>query len=237
MVLLRCVVVLNLGVWSGVVNVLTELFCIFVNQLTLWYIMIKTRWIKRDAAWIAENKGKPTMYKEEYEDGIIEELKVDSSREKKEVLINVVERLPLKKRKGTKDAGIYGIICEVNRSIYIGQSMNIGSRLRNHKMIIANNYKSEMNVYKDIRKDYIEFGDDSFKFVAIKEMPEATNEELLNAETELMIEYLENGWMLYNRDNCNNTYISPAIRPMILNLVLAIKDKPELLNTIKALID
>jgi len=207
--------------------------------------MSEYKWVRRSPEWIKENPGKGTMYKEY----ISKECDDSTSKSQKRAVITLLKQKPIEPppkwtkhtppepKKGTKDAGLYAIICEANKWAYIGQSMNVGSRLRNHKMIIVHNYKSESKVYEDIKKDKNEFGIESFSFVKIKDMPEATSTQLLDAETKMMIEYLENGYSLYNRDHCNNMYCSPNIKPLIVNLIKAVKNKPELIDVIESLIN
>ena len=138
--------------------------------------MDKFKWAHRTPEWIKENPGKPTMYKVS-----LEEIKPLQSPEYK-----------------FGDTGVYVIICEKAKRVYVGQSTSMGTRMRNHKMNITNYRTNSQNVYLKMREDFIFYGEDSFQFNRHIHLGGATCDELLLQETFTMYEFLDKGYELYN---------------------------------------
>lgn len=205
---------------------------------------IKTEWRKRDAEWIKANPKKPTMYKVNSETG--EEIEVDV----KKTVFRPATKKPLPKevtRFGFKSAtdyaaatnvggprlkdgssGIYAIICEIEKHAYVGQSISMDNRLRNHKMNILNPVKSDAS-YKVMRKHFEEHGIEAFQFIKVKELPLADQSILLDEEGKEMARFMRDGYALYNRDLpreiIDECILCPhEFRETIKALIQAIKD-------------
>jgi hypothetical protein len=147
-------------------------------------------WKHRDSNWIKDNPGKSTMYKEFLN---------TSSREDLSVSDNSVNRVSESIISRYADAGVYIIMCESEKYVYIGQSINVDVRIRNHKMKIFSDKKQvDTNIYTKIRNHVNQFGEDCLSFVKYIPMPYCGEAELLKKETETMIEFLKNGYVLYN---------------------------------------
>lgn len=136
------------------------------------------KWIHRSKEWIAANPGKPTMFKVTKAGEIVES---DSALTK------------------CPNGGVYVILCEASKHVYVGQSKNAEVRLRNHKMIISRLCKTPENsdIYGKMIKHYEFHGEDSFVFK--KYLKVDFEEDLLVKEIEIMVEFIENGYTLYNR--------------------------------------
>lgn len=150
------------------------------------------KWKRRSDEWIKANPGKGTMYKAnpdgtEYDPDVRVEMKV----EKKEKRV-----VPVLK---DVDYGIYVIICEKAKYAYVGQSTNVSSRLRSHKMMIKRQSLTSKNkTYFKMQEHVDRYGMDSFVFDKYMAMPGATIDELLSKESEVMGEFVRNGYNLYN---------------------------------------
>jgi group I intron endonuclease len=62
--------------------------------------------------------------------------------------------------------GIYMIQCKVNNKIYIGSSLNIDSRYKQHIKILNNNSK---DVNRHLKNDWIKYGSENFEFIILEE--------------------------------------------------------------------
>jgi group I intron endonuclease len=62
-------------------------------------------------------------------------------------------------------SGIYAIQCKVNNKIYIGQSVNIGNRFKNHLYLLRHNRHGN----KYLQNAWNKHGEENFKFHLIKE--------------------------------------------------------------------
>ena len=148
----------------------------------------KYKWERRAPEWIKENPGKGTMYKV-FEDGTIEEPKQAKTKP--------VE-IPLLSFCKATDAGVYVIENSRYKYAYVGQSKNMGVRLRNHKMNIISVHESDANVYLKMRQHYRDGEENDFEFIRYVSMPNATQTALLEKEKEVMSEYVRLGYTLYN---------------------------------------
>jgi hypothetical protein len=184
--------------------------------------MKKEIWLKRSEEWIKQNPGKGTMYKVLAEEG--EELP-------KESLLKHAKKIYSKKEPG--NIGIYVVVCELSKRAYIGQSINVGTRLRSHKAGILKRLKT--NSYKAMVEDYEKYGPEAFKFIQIKQIENP--EHLTDEENESMIRYMEAGYKLYNQQiNVNNLYCSPKIKQTIEILIQQCALKPQLIERVKELL-
>jgi predicted GIY-YIG superfamily endonuclease len=147
------------------------------------------KWEKRSPEWIKSNPGKGTMYKanpdgSEYTEG----------SEPKKFIPTAQNPIPFNKVINT-DAGVYVVVCEKAKHAYVGQSVNMGTRLRSHKMSIV---KSEASTYLKMRNHWRLYGEEAFDYIKHTHMPTSTEEELLQKEAEVMMEYIRAGYILYN---------------------------------------
>lgn len=99
---------------------------------------------------------------------------------------------------GENMIGIYKIINLINNKIYIGQSINIELRIREHKLrAFRGDSKSNKEYYKALYKDFREFGLENFSF----EIEEECNIENLNEREIYYINYYNSQKDGYNRTN------------------------------------
>lgn len=91
--------------------------------------------------------------------------------------------------------GIYEIVCEELRSVYVGQSRNVPTRLRGHKMKLRNgSYRGGSFGVVDLQADYDRLGVDAFRFNQVCSCEES---ELGMQERLLVKKYLDDGWKVY----------------------------------------
>ena len=145
-------------------------------------------WVKRSDEWIKQNPNKPTMYKV-----LKDEIKINTNKKPKKRVGKIT----------SITSGIYAIVCEKSKSVYVGQSKSLDVRLRNHKMNLRNQ-TNKCESYKRMYEDVNKFGLDSFDFRCI----EQTDVDLINKETEAMNMFMNLGYKLYNAQvNANATYV------------------------------
>ena len=145
-------------------------------------------WEKRSEEWIKENPGKGTMYKK-YIDGI--------EPEEKPVRAKIIPGMTLGKI--NNERGIYVIVCEIEKHVYVGQSINMDTRLRQHKMSIVSKGKDQQQAetYDKIRKHYFKHGIEAFEFKKhLYVGPE--KEQLSIMENRVMNDFSQKGYTLYN---------------------------------------
>lgn len=191
--------------------------------------MNKIVWAIRSKEWIKDNPGKGTMYKTE--------LKEDEAPP-----INLLA--PIRnKLKGERnkdlihDTGIYLIICEQAKSVYVGQSINMGSRMRSHKMNITAIDPPQLQTYAKIREDWNKYGAISFEFKRYLPLPNTTtSEDLTNHENNTMWEYMNNGYKLYNTVITGNIYCPENLRGLVLDLIHAINKDSSLIDKVRSII-
>lgn len=185
----------------------------------------KQVWVKRPEEWIKQNPGKPTMYKTTVTEK-------ETPPELIKQLTNESRRVYAKKDKGA-DIGIYAIICEPSKRAYIGQSINVQTRLRNHKMNIKTN---QMKCYAEMRKDIETHGIECFEFIRIKHC--INGEDLTEEENNSMGEYISKGYKLYNTAiTANNLFVNPEHKELFFKLNQLINSNPDIINKLQALID
>jgi predicted GIY-YIG superfamily endonuclease len=152
--------------------------------------MKKEVWLFRSKEWIAQNPNKPTMYKASLEN-------IDKECE----INNLVKKTRNKIKNQNKKviAGTYLILCKESNTAYVGQSVNIHSRLRQHKYQLAKETNNSMSlVYLKMKKDIEKYGSDCLSFEVYEELENPTIETLLIKETELMHKIFHKGMFLYN---------------------------------------
>lgn len=105
-----------------------------------------------------------------------------------------------KKQQGT--AGLYTIVNKKTGQVYIGQSIYIERRWKDHK----NKLKKGTHPNHRLLKDYNEYGAGAFKYSVIKELNkqdfqsvEELTEHLVSEETKMILEKTQSGNQLYNR--------------------------------------
>lgn len=169
---------------------------------------MKYIWKHRSKEWVNDNPKKGTMYKvyldeqgRELPDPEESVYKTENGVPKKLLKPNrhgyVNERRIEKyKKSDPKKRGVYVIICEVEKHAYVGQSFNVLTRLRSHKLFIRN--KPEQSVYKKMHEHFNKHGMEAFQFVDYEYIEHATEQQLLNKEAKVMAEFAKNGYKLYN---------------------------------------
>ena len=86
-------------------------------------------------------------------------------------------------------SGIYKIYCKETNKYYIGQSVNVESRLKTH----LNELKNNKHINQELQSDFNSYGEDSFIFEKIKD----SEEQFLNMFEKYYMEYydsLTNGY-------------------------------------------
>lgn len=164
--------------------------------------MQKTVWVKRTPEWIKANPGMGTMYKV-YEDGtpVVNTDPVDPVVGEK-FRLNTIYNTPIVKEKVKgKEPGLYLILCEIEKCVYVGKSDNVGSRLRAHKMVIFDSKHPHTcaSTYLPIREHISTHGPNCLVFKKHVDIPDCYDEDLIRAERELMAEMIRKGYKLYNK--------------------------------------
>ncbi len=183
---------------------------------------MKTAWKQRTLEWIKANPKQGTMYKvylDEQGNELSEIVKKQAPviiplTKEQELKAKHAPHVPdhlfkpneyghintskIKKYEGSpKIRGVYVIICEAEKHAYIGQSFNVPTRLRNHKMCIVNG--STQQSYKKMQEHYKRHKIEAFQFIDYEYIDNATEGQLLKREAELMTEFAKMGYKLYNR--------------------------------------
>lgn len=92
--------------------------------------------------------------------------------------------------------GIYKLECIPAKSVYIGQSKNIPSRLKAHKSRLRGKSINYAESYPDIKRDYTLYGDSLMKFEPIHY---CSAKDLHKWETYYIKLYREEGYTIYNK--------------------------------------
>lgn len=176
---------------------------------------MKTVWKPRTPEWIKANPKQGTMYKVYVDDNgnelgeVVKNVKPPELPKEPETIDGIPKHLlipkwsnrvcekKLAKYKGNPNIrGVYVIICEVEKHAYIGQSFNVPTRLRNHKMCIVNG--STQQSYKKMQEHYKKHKIEAFQFIDYEYIENGTEDQLLRREAELMAEFAKMGYKLYN---------------------------------------
>lgn len=210
-------------------------------------------WKHRSKEWVKENPGKGTMYKEYL--GPEPEPKKNKPIDLKPIQKTINKAISTPKRNGIKESigskekipqgiiGIYAIVCEKEKCVYVGQSKNIAVRLRSHKMTIASDDPYyDTKVYKQMREHRKKHGADVFNFLVYKILNGAETKELLSEENNAMIYYASNGYKLYNSSLCTELVNSMIMCPeqfkqIILNTIDKLATKTDFESRLKTLLD
>ena len=152
-------------------------------------------------------------------------------------LMRVAKKKYIKAKEKEPDSGVYVIICEKSKSVYVGQSVSMNNRMRNHKMNIINDRPYCINSYKEMKRDYLLYGIDSFKFVKYKYITDV--DEMLKEEEFTMYEFMAKGYKLYNSliPMTNNLIYCPSeLKDIAIKLFIKARENHELYNKIKELL-
>lgn len=95
--------------------------------------------------------------------------------------------------------GIYTIACLANGRTYVGHSTHVKQRLKEHRLDLRGGKHDNIHLQNAWRK----YGETAFEFETFTEMPGATLEQLLDAETHL--------WDLLGSNRFN--MIKPGVPP------------------------
>lgn len=103
--------------------------------------------------------------------------------------------------------GIYVIICWANSVVYVGHSTCIDERWKTHRRDLTGNYHH----CDYLQRAWNKYGEAAFEFGVHKEMPGATIQELVDAETHL--------WELWEGDRFSD--VKPGMPPSCNPIVAA----------------
>ena len=137
-------------------------------------------------------------------------------------------------------SGIYKIYCENTKKYYIGQSVNVINRLKQHLKELKNN----KHINKELQTDFNNYGEDAFIFEKIKDV----EEEFLNIFEKYYMEYynsLEDGYNVIPMNNLirdkykniNNIDILKNIEPIRVRLRAADMYVNQLIQEIRCFTD
>ncbi len=193
----------------------------------------KIIWLKRSPEWIKNNPGQPTMYK-----GV---LNLDDDY-KGNVLLKKEKKKKLDEIKNTNsdfpDAGVYIIVNNETKSVYVGQSINMSNRLRSHKHYILEKAVNKNQVYDKMIEDKIKHGIESFEFIKYILMPNKNGMELVEVENDVMHEFMAKGYSLYNRSvYLGNIYCPIKYKDDIVKVIDLLIINPERLSELKSFIN
>ena len=90
----------------------------------------------------------------------------------------------------TKTAGIYKISCSANSKFYIGSSINIETRFKQHKSKLKKNCHSN----KHLQSAWNKYGEVSFTFEILEIIQENNIEIVRNLEQKMLDSYLSEDW-------------------------------------------
>ena len=187
-------------------------------------------WKSQPKSWQEANPALSPMYKV-YSDGTEEFLekgktsKIKAAPHKKPVTVKeIISEIGKvrKKRDHTGTCGIYIVICEATKSVYVGQSVNIESRLRSHKGQVTN-LKCNYKLYTKIREDFKQHGNGSIEYKLHKSVNELT--QLTEEEIQTMREFIEKGYSLYNTHvplGRDSVYCPPQFKDSIKTIISAL---------------
>lgn len=199
-----------------------------------YLIDMDTIWLPRSAEWIKDNPGKGTLYKVDKNTltpvDTKEPEKIKSKFQpdfKSNVKTYFIPKL--------KHSGTYAIICDKAKYVYVGQSQNVKTRLRAHKMAIISPL-TKLSTYTLMKEHWKQFGIKSFQFVECQKIEDT--KDLLEAEINTMVEFLTKGYRLYNKQLPIGEFAIYCPKDIILTIqktILMCKDK-DFLQKIEALI-
>lgn len=149
--------------------------------------------------------------------------------EKFKVKLNEVKAFipnPINARSFTKkpEMGIYAIICEVKKRIYIGQSKNVSVRLRNHLYTLKKNEYANGKIFQ-MQDDFNQLGENSFVFIKICDIDD--KKQLFDKETEIIKEYVDKGYLPYNtfiNTETTGMFCPVKFKPLVARVVALLDD-------------
>lgn len=116
--------------------------------------------------------------------------------------------------------GIYRIVNEGLKTVYIGQSINVPTRIRQHKhMLKGGLYGTKGDKMKALQDDYNRFGLEAFKF---EQIHACEPDDLLEWETYYCKLYHDEGYALYNHfinTEMTGIFCPDAFKPTIEKLI------------------
>jgi group I intron endonuclease len=89
-----------------------------------------------------------------------------------------------------KSAGIYKISCSANSKFYIGSSINIATRFKQHKSKLEKN----CHVNRHLQSAWNKYGESSFTFEILEVIQENSVEIVRNLEQKMLDSYLAEDW-------------------------------------------
>ncbi len=204
----------------------------------------KLAWVHKDADWKRENPGKPYIIKQlKSEAPKPTKQKVKSIAPDKQIIPEetFIEHRKLKKNKNYAKAGIYAIVCEVEKYAYVGQSINVATRLRNHRMEITKQHGNN-NAYIKLKAHTAKHGIEALQFKLILEIPNSSLKQLLEEENNTMIQFIKQGYTLYNKtigleNQSPIIYCPEDLKHLFTKLITKTSEDKQLINTLMALIN
>lgn len=173
------------------------------------------KWASRPSGKV----GKVDVYKKYYnpKKDIIKQNIVKTDIEK-----TIITEKPVKKRIGSV-SGTYAIVCEVEKHVYIGQSIDVSNRLRSHRMFMSGR-KIESKTYIKIKEHVNKHGIGAFDFRIHMECQDSSLKNLLHMESQAMADYVKMGYKLYNSSiniqTVENAIFCPEKYRDIINLII-----------------
>ena len=139
-------------------------------------------------AYREENKEKANVYHKAY-------------REENRERIRAKQKAYRARRVSNSPCAIYSIFCVPEQRYYIGQTIYAPRRWREHRSLLKNN-KNPYGVGGEMQNDYNKYGQESFEYTILKELPTDANEETrLEEEKNHILQFLTEGKSLYNVHN------------------------------------
>lgn len=86
---------------------------------------------------------------------------------------------------GKKEAGIYGLFCEANKSVYIGASVELRKRFSRHRSHLKKNKHCNIILQNVFNK----YGIDTFQFLVLEMFEDITAKNILDRETHWIQKY------------------------------------------------
>jgi len=133
-----------------------------------------------------------------------------------------IDKQLLSKKTKVGLTGVYVIVNEVLKSCYVGQSINLNGRLKNHKSLLVTGKHSVL----ELQKDYTAFSSD-FEFKILCHSEDDT--DLLQNETMYISQYKRKGYRIYNT-------IHDTENPMAHTVVCQTKQHQNVLSRLNKLL-
>jgi len=138
------------------------------------------------------------------------------------------------KTKKDSDIGVYCIECKETNSIYVGQSINITGRFKNHKSLLI----AKKHGVSRMQLDFNLFGVSAFEFYTLFNCEQ---DNLLKHETQYIKEFLAKGYNMYNTvidtDSTCLLQISKEQEPVFKKILKALSNNSLSLSSLENGID